>query len=97
MDAQVIRSMALSIVNQLEHASDRVKGEWASWAMADQVNKMIDVAGQALGEEMKPLLPPKFRQSMKKDYAVARYVDVAIAAGQIAALLEPRKVQKKPA
>lgn len=95
MDTQVVREMALSIVSQIERASDQLKDEWAPWALAEQVNKMIEVAAQTMTGERRPLLPAKLRQSMMPDLAVARYVDVAIVASQIAALLQPQEARRK--
>ena len=95
MNANVIREMALSIVTQLEHASEQVKGEWAPWSMAEQLNKLIDLASPVLSEELRPLLPSKFKQSQRSSKAVARYVDLAIAASQVAALLVPKKALRR--
>jgi len=97
MDANTIRNVALSIVQQLEHGSEQVKREWAPWSLAEQVNKLVDLAASVLPEELRPLLPAKFRQSARPSLAVARYVDVAIAASQLAALLAPKTARKESA
>ena len=96
MDTKVVREMALMIAKQIE-ASGQVKGEWAPWHLAEQVNVLIDQVAETVGEEMRPLLPAKFVQSARMGLAVARYLDLAIAAGQIASLLEPREARKQPA
>jgi hypothetical protein len=96
MDKEVVREMALMIASKIE-ASGPVKGEWAPWNLAEQVNTLIDEAARAIGEEMRPLLPAKFVQSARMGLAVARYLDVGIAAGQVASLLEPREAKKQPA
>jgi hypothetical protein len=97
MDANTIRNVALSIVQQLEHGSEQVKGQWAMWPLAEQVNKLIDLSASILPKEFRPLLPAKFKQSARPSLAVARYVDVAIAASQLAALLAPKPLKKESA
>ena len=96
MDTKIIRQMALNVASQIE-GSGEVKAQWAPWALAQQVNQMIDLAAQAGGDEIRPFLPAKFRQSMRPNLAAARYVDVAIAASQVASLLQPAKLRKKTA
>ena len=86
MDTKVVRDMALMIANQIE-ASGPVKGEWAPWPLAEPVNRLFDPVAQAVGNDVRPLLPARFVQSGRRGLAVARYLDLAIAAKQIAALL----------
>ena len=93
MDVKRIRDMALSVVKEIEHSSEQIGGEWATWPLAEQVNRLIDAAADSLPEELRPLLPTKFKQSMRAGVAVARYVDVAIAASQVAALLQPEEAK----
>jgi hypothetical protein len=87
MGTDEIRMMAESILKEIERSPENVRGEWASWALADQMNKLIEAASGVLPDDARAVLPARFQRSGMRSYSVARYMDIAIAARQVVSLL----------
>lgn len=95
MDAATIKRMAENLADEVRNAQEKVQKKRASRQIANQLNLLIDEARKICPPELQRMLPDRIAILPEGDWddilgiaVKARYIDIGIAAGQIAAVLE---------
>ena len=86
MEKAQVRQAASSLLKQLNTLSEKGKSDWASWVLAQQVNKLLDAARPLLDADVAALLPVNFRQG-GTGLAGAKIIDLAAGVQQIVDVL----------